>query len=71
MLAHSREVAWKVVAPIMDRIESAVDSYDEADLGGMVRHLVPEYTGAQSAHDNPSSDAAAPLDEDLKTGSLT
>lgn len=72
MLAHSREVTWKVVEPIMDRIERAVESYDEDELRGMVSHLVPEYSGPQSKPDHISGAAVVdPAGEDLKAGSVT
>lgn len=83
MLAHSREVAWKVVEPIMDRVAAAVESYQEEELRGMVTHLVPEYSGPQSRPDHdagsPAMESAGdpgggPTSEELKTvktGSVT
>jgi FlaA1/EpsC-like NDP-sugar epimerase len=72
MLAHSREVAWKVVEPLLDRIEVAVESYDEDSLRSMVTHLVPEYTGPRSTLDHlPEGTAEEPAGENLKTGSVT
>lgn len=77
MLAHSREVAWKVVEPIMQRVAEAVESYDEDDLRGMVIHLVPEYSGPRSSPGQATESEAVESagqdlkGEDLKTGYVT
>jgi FlaA1/EpsC-like NDP-sugar epimerase len=71
MLAHSREVAWKVVEPILGRIESAVERYDEDDLRGMLSHLVPEYSGPGADAGRPATDDTLPPEGDLKTGYVT
>lgn len=65
LLAHSREVEWKVVSPIIVRIKEAVDHYNEADLRSMIVHLVPEYIGQR---ENPDSGTPQDLSTDLKTG---
>ena len=65
LLAHSREVEWKVVSPIVNRIKEAVDNYKETDLRSMILHLVPEYTGENQNLDLVQTDA---LSTELKTG---
>ena len=65
LLAHSREVEWKVVAPIIVRIKEAVEQYKELDLRNMIMHLVPEYTGER---EDTSTDIPQQLPTDLKTG---
>lgn len=65
LLAHSREVEWKVVAPIIGRIKDAVAQYNEPDLRNMITHLVPEYTGVEQRLD---ADLAEDLSKGLKTG---
>ncbi len=63
LLAHSREVEWKVVSPIIERIKEAVELYNETDLRSMVVHLVPEYTGELK-----QTGTSSEFSSDLKTG---
>ena len=43
LLANSSEVEWKVVAPIIQRLEEAVTQDDEVALLSLVTHLVPKF----------------------------
>ena len=71
MLAHSRKVEWRVVEPIMQRLEEAVAKYDEADLKGMVMHLVPEYTGEPATIErDPQLTHSKTITSDLKKGQV-
>lgn len=65
LLAHSREVEWKVVSPIIERIKEAVNNYDEPDLRKMIMHLVPEYVGER---EHPVAETGHNLPSGLKTG---
>jgi FlaA1/EpsC-like NDP-sugar epimerase len=66
MLAHSREVGWRVVEPIMRSLEEAVEKYDEADLRRGVRQLVPEYTGGSDAEArNPQATVSTTIPTEL------
>ncbi|MBS1270172.1 MAG: UDP-N-acetyl-alpha-D-glucosamine C6 dehydratase [Gammaproteobacteria bacterium] len=51
-LAEGPEIDWKVVSPIIDRIDGAVDRYNIVEIGNLVCHLVPGY-----AYDVPLKDA--------------
>jgi FlaA1/EpsC-like NDP-sugar epimerase len=42
LLAANREVEWKVVVPIVERMKFAVDEFDEVALANLLQHLVPE-----------------------------
>lgn len=50
-LAAGPELEWKVVSPIVERINEAVDRYDIPEIRSLVCHLVPDY-----ARDEPVAD---------------
>ncbi len=56
LLASSREVEWKVVEPIIARVENAVENFDEEILVNLLAHLVPEFSQAHKKHDAPDSE---------------
>ncbi|MDH3279979.1 MAG: polysaccharide biosynthesis protein, partial [Gammaproteobacteria bacterium] len=42
LLARSREVAWQVVTPIIERMEQHVEHFEEDQLLNLLKHIVPE-----------------------------
>lgn len=51
LLASSREVEWKVVEPIITRMEHAVGNFDEEGLVSLLNHLVPEFFRGHESRD--------------------
>lgn len=47
-LAEGPEIDWKVVNPIIQRINDAVEQFDTTELRNLVCHLVPEYESGSS-----------------------
>jgi FlaA1/EpsC-like NDP-sugar epimerase len=52
-LAEGPEIDWKVVSPIIDRIDDAAEQFDTVELRNLVCHLVPEYDAGTRAPEEP------------------
>ncbi len=55
LLASSRKVEWKVVAPIITRMEHAVKAFDEEGLEDLLTHLVPEFSRGERNQHTPDA----------------
>ena len=53
LLASSRPVDWKVIAPLIERLEQLVQACEEPALIAMLQHLIPEFVSEQAAHQEP------------------
>jgi FlaA1/EpsC-like NDP-sugar epimerase len=47
LLASSRPVDWKVIAPLIERLDQLVQACDEAALVGLLQHMIPEFVPEQ------------------------
>ena len=48
LLASSRNLEWKVVEPIIERMARAVEEFDEKELVKLLNHLVPEFSSVKN-----------------------
>jgi FlaA1/EpsC-like NDP-sugar epimerase len=59
LLASSRPVDWKVILPLIERMEQLVQACDEPALIALLQHLIPEFVPEQASHFAPEPEASA------------